>query len=48
MGNSCTCIHEESKDRDEFLSSSEFRKDYKKEECILKIQKNYRGHVARK
>ena len=54
MGNSCTCITEEQKDRDEFksvqtggagtLQSTRLNRDEK----VVMIQKNYRGHLARK
>ena len=47
MGNSCTCIHEDQKDRDEFQSTSQNTKQ-NKEENAIKIQKNFKGFKARK
>ena len=47
MGNACTCINEESKDRDEFKSNTT-EKLAINEESVVKIQSNYRGFKARK
>ena len=46
MGNACTCINEDSKDRDEFKSTTTEKKAID-EESVIKIQSNYRGFKAR-
>lgn len=46
MGNTCTCINNEDKDRDEFKSIITDRRD--KEKHVITIQKNFRGYRARK
>lgn len=54
MGNSCTCITEDQKDREEFkathvaASGAGITARQNKEEKIVMIQKNYKGHLARK
>lgn len=49
MGNSCTCINEEQKDRDEFKSVTNSNTQKKiREEDVIKIQANFRGYQARK
>ena len=47
MGNACTCINEDQKDRDEFKSATTEKLPIN-EESVVKIQTNYRGWKARK
>ena len=47
MGNACTCINEDQKDRDEFKSNTTEKLPIN-EESVVKIQSNYRGFIARK
>lgn len=46
MGNTCTCFNDDNKDREEFQSLGTDRKN--REQHAILIQKNYRGHKARK
>ena len=57
MGNSCTCITDEQKDREEFRSGGVAQNQYlgsavsgrkNREDQIIMIQKNVRGRQARK
>ena len=46
MGNACTCINEESRDKEEFKNITSDRKD--KEKHVIVIQKHFRAFQARK